>query len=104
MNTPSLFTRLFRMAVLPLGAAWCCVSPVQAVSLSAAREWNEQLLAAIRLNLPNPPAHARNLHHVATAMYDAFGFVAEGRRTNYYRGSDGRLFDAVTMVLDLKHE
>ena len=37
----------------------------------------------------------------ATAMYEAFGFIGEGRRSNYYRGSDGRLFDAVTMVLDL---
>lgn len=37
----------------------------------------------------------------ATTMYEAFGFIAEGRRSNYYRGSDGRLFDAVTMVLDL---
>ncbi|MEO8142311.1 MAG: GNAT family N-acetyltransferase [Sphingomicrobium sp.] len=37
----------------------------------------------------------------ATAMYQAFGFSAAGRRINYYRGSDGRLFDAVTMVLDL---
>ena len=38
----------------------------------------------------------------ATVMYHAFGFSAAGRRINYYRGSDGRLFDAVTMVLDLK--
>lgn len=38
----------------------------------------------------------------ATVMYHALGFSAAGRRTNYYRGSDGRLFDAVTMVLDLK--
>ena len=36
----------------------------------------------------------------ATAMYRAYGFGPQGRRTNYYRGSDGRLFDAVTMVLD----
>lgn len=36
----------------------------------------------------------------ATSMYEGFGFVAEGRRSNYYRGSDGRLFDAVTMVFD----
>ena len=40
----------------------------------------------------------------ATFMYRGFGFVPEGRRINYYRGSDGRLFDAVTMVLDLKDE
>jgi ribosomal-protein-alanine N-acetyltransferase len=38
----------------------------------------------------------------ATVMYRTFGFVPAGRRINYYRGSDGRLFDAVTMVLDLK--
>ncbi|MEO7319437.1 MAG: DUF6851 domain-containing protein, partial [Chthoniobacteraceae bacterium] len=39
---------------------------------SVAREWNEQLLAAIRINLPNPPAHARNLHHTAVVIYDAW--------------------------------
>ncbi len=37
----------------------------------------------------------------ATAMYHAYGFGAEGRRSNYYHGTDGRLFDAVTMVLDV---
>lgn len=37
----------------------------------------------------------------AIAMYEASGFITVGRRSNYYRGSDGRLFDAVTMVLDL---
>ncbi|MFN0080750.1 MAG: vanadium-dependent haloperoxidase [Prosthecobacter sp.] len=42
------------------------------LALSAAREWNEQLLAAIRLNVPNPPAHARNLFHTAVAMYNAW--------------------------------
>ena len=31
-------------------------------------------------------------------------FPPAGRRTNYYRGSDGRLFDAVTMVLDLNRD
>ncbi len=40
----------------------------------------------------------------ATPMYQAFGFTVQGRRSDYYRGSDGRLFDAVTMVLDLKRE
>ena len=49
---------------------FACVPAARAAS--AAREWNEELLAAIRRNVPNPPAHARNLHHVATAMYDAW--------------------------------
>jgi hypothetical protein len=41
-------------------------------ALSAAREWNEQLLSAIRQTIPNPPLHARNLFHLATAMYNAW--------------------------------
>lgn len=44
----------------------------QAQALSAAREWNEQLLAAIRITIPNPPQHARNLFHTASAMYNAW--------------------------------
>jgi len=39
---------------------------------SAAREWNEQLMFAIRKNVPNPPAHARNLFHTAVAMYNCW--------------------------------
>ena len=34
----------------------------------------------------------------AVAMYRAAGFDAVGRRANYYRGSDGRRFDAVTFA------
>jgi hypothetical protein len=39
---------------------------------SVARIWNEQLLAAIRADLPKPPAHARNLFHLSVAMWDAW--------------------------------
>ncbi len=52
---------------------------------SAARTWNEQNLAAIRINVPNPPAHARNLFHTAVAMYDAwaaYDATAVGYLTN----------------------
>lgn len=45
-------------------------SGVQA--LSAAREWNEQLLSAIRQTIPNPPLHARNLFHLSAAMFNAW--------------------------------
>jgi len=38
----------------------------------------------------------------ATAMYLAYGFTPEGRRSNYYRGNAGRLFDAVTMGLTIE--
>lgn len=39
---------------------------------SIARRWNEQTLAAIRLDLPRPTVHARNLFHVSAAMWDAW--------------------------------
>ncbi|MCB9629801.1 MAG: vanadium-dependent haloperoxidase [Sandaracinaceae bacterium] len=37
-----------------------------------ARRWSEQLLNSIRRDIPHPPKHARNLFHVAVAMYDAW--------------------------------
>ncbi|HAB17766.1 MAG TPA: vanadium-dependent haloperoxidase [Verrucomicrobiota bacterium] len=39
---------------------------------SIARVWDEEILAAIRVDLPHPPAHARNLFHLSVAMYDAW--------------------------------
>ncbi|MCX5748579.1 MAG: hypothetical protein NT062_39525, partial [Proteobacteria bacterium] len=48
---------------------------------SIARRWNEQILNAIRRDIPRPPVHARNLFHLAIAMWDAwaaFDPVADG--------------------------
>ncbi len=39
---------------------------------SIGRRWDEQTLAAIRVDLPRPPIHARNLYHVSAAMWDAW--------------------------------
>jgi len=39
---------------------------------SVARQWNEQLLSAIRRDFARPTVHARNLFHVSTAMWDAW--------------------------------
>ena len=41
-------------------------------SQSIARGWDEQILAGIRIDKPNPPVHARNLFHLSAAMYDAW--------------------------------
>ena len=41
-------------------------------SASVARLWNEQNLAAIRLDFPDPSVHARNLFHTSVAMWDAW--------------------------------
>ncbi|MFI5365165.1 MAG: DUF6851 domain-containing protein [Candidatus Binatia bacterium] len=37
-----------------------------------ARQWDEEILSAIRIDLPRPPIHARNLFHFSIAMWDAW--------------------------------
>ncbi len=37
----------------------------------------------------------------AEQLYAGFGFERVGRRANYYRGSDGICFDAITLAKDL---
>jgi hypothetical protein len=44
---------------------------------SAARNWNEALLAAIRVDYARPTVHARNLFHTSALMYDAWAVYAE---------------------------
>jgi hypothetical protein len=54
-------------------AGWlviCCGADLAAQSV--ARQWNEELLAAIRKDFPAPTVHARNLFHASVAMYDAW--------------------------------
>lgn len=41
-------------------------------SASIARRWNEQILSAIRRDLPRPTVHARNLFHLSAALYDVW--------------------------------
>lgn len=38
----------------------------------------------------------------AVAMYSKEGFRPVGRRTDYYRGTGGRKYDAITMALNLR--
>jgi hypothetical protein len=45
---------------------------IEGNSHSVARVWNELALQAIRLDLPQPTVHARNLFHLSAAMYDAW--------------------------------
>jgi hypothetical protein len=55
------------------GTASCPAAVVAAgKSGSIARRWDEQALAAIRLDMPRPTVHARNLFHVSAAMWDAW--------------------------------
>ncbi len=43
-----------------------------AADQSIARVWNEEVLAAIRIDTPHPPVQARNIFSLSVAMYDAW--------------------------------
>ena len=44
---------------------------------SVARQWNEELLGAIRRDEARPTVHARNLFHTSLAIYDAWAVYSE---------------------------
>ncbi|MGJ8745727.1 T9SS type A sorting domain-containing protein [Polaribacter sp.] len=48
---------------------------------SVARQWNEQLLDAIRKDYARPTVHARNLFHTSMVMYDAWAIFDETAQT-----------------------
>ena len=48
---------------------------VSAQNHSVARQWNEEMLEAIRNDFARPVVHARNLYHTSAAMYDAWALV-----------------------------
>ena len=47
----------------------------QTADHSVAKDWNEQLLDAIRNDFARPVVHARNLYHVSAAMYDCWSLI-----------------------------
>jgi hypothetical protein len=53
-----------------VATTYCGERPVTAQSI--ARQWNEELLAAIRRDTPRPTVHARNLFHLSATMWDAW--------------------------------
>jgi hypothetical protein len=68
-----------RSLFLACGLSAACLQIEAAPSI--ARIWDEQALAAIRIDTPHPPVQARNLFHLSAAMYDtwaAYDNVARG--------------------------
>ena len=61
---------LVTAAFLAALAVSCGDRPVAQPSI--ARQWDEEALAAIRIDLPRPPVHARNLFLTSVAMWDAW--------------------------------
>ena len=69
LGTPAWLRRL---AAAALFAAVAVAAGAEAEPHSVARLWNEVMLKAIRNDFARPPLHARNLYHVAAAMWDAW--------------------------------
>ena len=63
---------------------------------SVARDWNEQLLDAIRNDIARPTSHARNLFHSAVVMYDAWAIFDEEAETVLL----GKKFGTYTSTFD----
>lgn len=74
-------TRLGCLALLLAASAM----PLPAAQ-SIARDWNEQILNAIRNDTPHPPAQARNLFSLSVCMYDAWAAYSNGPVGFAYRG------------------
>jgi len=58
---------------------FCFITNAQ--NYSIAREWNEQVLEAIRNDFARPTVHARNLFHTSIAMYDIWAVFDENADT-----------------------
>ncbi len=57
---------------------------------SIARQWNEQLLAAIRMDEARPTVHARNLFHTSVAMWDAWAaYQSDARQVIHQERAKG---------------
>ncbi len=59
-------------ALRPLVLAALVLPAAAEAQHSVARLWNEAALHAVRNDFPRPTVHARNLFHLAVAMYDAW--------------------------------
>jgi hypothetical protein len=70
---------------------------------SVPRQWINSLLFSIRNDFARPPVHARNLHHVSMAMYDAWAVYEPGTETAFLNKSFGGFqaqFDGVQPIYD----
>lgn len=73
------WARIGRFAVSLCGSVAVCATSTLLLTTtpataqhSVARQWNDALLNAIRLDFPAPTVHARNLYHYSAAVWDAW--------------------------------
>ncbi len=72
---------------------------------SEARQWNDELLEAIRHDYARPTVHSRNLFHVSVAMYDAWAAYDSVASTYFLGNTLGDYycaFDGVAQPTDVE--
>ena len=70
---------------------------------SIARQWNEEILEAIRNDFARPTVHARNLYHTSVAMYDAWA-IFEPNATPYLLGKTVKGYTAPFIAPELPQD
>ncbi len=75
---------------------FCASANVSLAQHSVARQWNEELLHAIRNDFARPTVHARNLFHTSVVMYDAWAVFDEDADTYFL----GKTVDGFTCPFD----
>ncbi|EDP95895.1 T9SS type A sorting domain-containing protein [Kordia algicida OT-1] len=78
--------------------------PLVQAQHSVARDWNEELLNAIRGDFARPTVHARNLFHSAIAMYDAWAIFNNNAETVFLGKTYANYtctFDGITTPSDV---
>ncbi|MEM8945261.1 MAG: vanadium-dependent haloperoxidase [Planctomycetota bacterium] len=79
-----LVCRRFRGIAVLLTIGFSCQAHDFAVGDTVARQWNEALLNAIRIDFPAPTVHSRNLYHTSAAMYDAWSAYDQTSTGHFY--------------------
>ncbi len=69
---------------------------------SVARQWNEEALAAIRIDFPAPTVHSRNLFHLSVAMWDAWA-AYDDKAIGYLHNDHAIIPDGYTLEM-ARHE
>jgi hypothetical protein len=72
---------LTKALILLLIVAGSNTQATEETDQSVARQWNEELLHAIRKDFARPTVHARNLYHTSGAMWDAWAAFDETAET-----------------------
>ena len=87
-----------KLLFLILFIVFIIIPPKLNAQHSVAREWNEQLLEAIRKDFARPTVHARNLFHASVLMYDAWAIFNNAAKPVFLGTTFGGYYTDYTSI------